>query len=101
MLYIDLFGDSIELTEERWQHIIKEHPEAGRYRERIQEVLKTPDYVKIGSRDPEVLLYYKFYKDILMGKYMLIVAKKGMRSFILTCYITDMIKKGVTLWEKK
>ncbi|MCR4321643.1 MAG: hypothetical protein NUV74_15070 [Candidatus Brocadiaceae bacterium] len=41
-----------------------------------------------------------FY-DIYMGKYMLIAAKKGLRFFILTCYITDTIKKGATLWEKK
>jgi hypothetical protein len=39
--------------------------------------------------------------DIFKGKYMLIAVKKGLRSFILTCYITDMIKKGVTLWERK
>ena len=57
--------------------------------------------MKESSRDVEVLLYYRFYDDISNGKYMLVVAKKGFRSFILTCYITDMIKKGVTLWEKK
>jgi hypothetical protein len=101
MIYTDIFGDSIELTDERWLHIIKEHPEVRWHKEKIQEVLATPDYVKRSSRDADVLLYYKFYSDIFKGKYMLIAAKKGLRSFILTCYITDMIKKGVTLWERK
>jgi len=101
MIYTDIFGDIIELNNERWLHIIREHPEVSPHKERIQEILAKPDYVKKSSRDPEVLLYYKFYSDIFMGKYMLIVAKKGLRSFILSCYITDMIKKGVTLWEKK
>lgn len=101
MTYIDVFGGLIELTDERWLHIIKEHPEVARCKEKIQEVLANPDYVKKSSRDAEVLLYYRFYDDISNGKYMLVVAKKGFRSFILTCYITDMIKKGVTLWEKK
>jgi hypothetical protein len=101
MIYTDIFGDSIELTDERWLHIIKEHPEVSQYKGRIQEVLTIPDYVKKSSRDLDVLLYYKFYGDIFNGKYMLAVAKKGFRSFILTCYITDMIKKGVTIWEKK
>jgi hypothetical protein len=68
---------------------------------RIQEVLLTPDYVKKSSRDDEVILFYKWYDDILSGKYFLVVAKKGLRSFMLTCYITDIIKKGVTLWEKR
>jgi len=101
MIHTDIFGDSIELTDERWHHIVREQPEVSLYRERIQEIMLTPDYVKKSSRDPEVLLYYKFYSDIFMGKYMLIVAKKGLRSFILSCYITDIIKKGVTLWERK
>jgi hypothetical protein len=101
MIYIDIFGNSIELTDERWLHIIKEHPEVSQYKERIQEVLATPDYVKRSSRNTDVVLYYKFYSDILDGKYLLVVIKKELRSFVLTCYITDMIKKGVILWEKK
>ena len=101
MIYTDIYGDLIELTDERWLHIAKEHPEVKQYKNIIQEVLASPDYIKKSSRDAEVLLYYKFYDDIYMGKYMLIAAKKGLRSFILTCYITDTIKKGVTLWEKK
>lgn len=89
------------MTEERWRHILREHPEVSHYKDRIQNVLATPDYVRESSRDTKVLLYYKFYNDIFDGKYMLTVVKKGLRSYILTCYITDMIKKGVTLWEKK
>ncbi len=101
MIYKDIFGDSIELTDERWLHITREHPEIKNYKNRIQEVLLTPDYVKKSSRDDEVILFYKCYDDILSGKYFLVVAKKGLRSFMLTCYITDIIKKGVTLWEKR
>jgi hypothetical protein len=101
LIYKDFFEDTIELTDERWQHIIKEHPEVKPYKERIIEVLLKPDYVKRSTRDSEVLLYYKFYGDIFLGKPMLVVVKKGLRSFVLTCYITDVIKKGVTLWERK
>lgn len=81
--------------------LLREHPEVEPYKENIQEVLLAPDYVKKSKRDTDVLLYYKFYNDIFDGKYMLVVAKKGLRSFILSCYITDIIKKGETLWEKK
>lgn len=101
MLYLDLFGNSIELTEERWFHIIKEHPEVRMYKDKIREVLSDPDYVKKSSRNDEVILYYKWYGEIFSGKYFLMIAKKGLRSFVLTCYITDMIKRGETIWERK
>ena len=101
MIFTDLFGDNIELTDERWLHIVREHPETGQYKDRIKEVLLIPDYVKRSRRDDKVLLYYKWFDDILSGKYCLLVAKKGLRSFILTCYITDSIKKGGTVWEKR
>ncbi len=101
MIITDIFNNAIELTDERWSHIIREHPEVEPYKEKIQEVLLSPDYVKKSKRDAEVLLYYKFYGDIFNGKYLLVAAKKGLRSFVLTCYITDIIKKGETLWEKK
>ncbi|MEW6417375.1 MAG: hypothetical protein AB1480_04555 [Nitrospirota bacterium] len=101
MIYTSILGDSIELTDERWIHILNEHPEVKHYKDRIQEVLASPDYIKQSGRDAKVSLYYKFYNDIYDGKYILIVVKRDLRSFILTCYITDIIKKGATLWERK
>jgi len=101
MLITDIFKETIELTDERWVHIKREHPEVEPYKKRIEETLSLPDYVKKSKRDAEVLLYYKFYDDIFDGKYLLVAAKKGLRSFIVTCYITDIIKKGETLWERK
>jgi hypothetical protein len=89
------------LTDERWLHIVTEHPEVRRYKDRIQEVLASPEYVKMSKRDSDVLLYYKFYNDIFKGKYIIAVVKRQSRSFILSCYIRDVIKKGVTVWEKK
>ena len=101
MFITDIFRNAVELTEERWRHITREHPEVELYREKIQEVLSSPDYVKKSKRDAEVLLYYKFFDNIFDGKYLLVAVRKGLRSFVLTCYITDVIKKGETLWEKK
>jgi len=99
--YIDKFGNPVELRRERWAHIAREHPEVVPFKNRIGEVLKDADYIKRSVRDINVLMYYKYYNDIFSGKYLLVVVKKAIRSFILTCYITDMIKKGETLWAKK
>lgn len=58
MFITDIFKDAIELTDERWKHIIGEHPEIEPYKKRIKEVLSAPDYVKKSKRDTKVLLYY-------------------------------------------
>ena len=100
--YKDYLGDEIELTDERWSHIIKEHPEVELHKRSIGEVLNDPEYVKRSIRDREVLPYYRYYPNILVGKYLLIVVRKGIkRSFILTCYIADEVRKGETLWERR
>jgi hypothetical protein len=42
----DVFGNAVELTDERWQHILLHHPVMGRYRTRIAEVLSDPNVVQ-------------------------------------------------------
>jgi len=99
--FIDLNGDIIELTEERWEHILSEHPEVSSLRDRIGGILKEADLVKRSRHDKAVRLYYRFDPEVWGGKYLLLVAKKAERSFVLTFYITDEIKQGDTIWERK
>ena len=56
MVYLDIYENSIELTEERWFHIIKEHPEVKMHKDKIKEVLSDPDYIKKSSRDEKIFL---------------------------------------------
>lgn len=46
MLYIDKLGNQVELTEERWNHIVKEHSEMLQFKDKIANVLYEPDYIK-------------------------------------------------------
>ncbi len=101
MQFQDCFGRKIELTQERWQHIIKEHPELKKLKSDISEVLLDPDYVKRSKRDKEVEMFYKFKSDLYNGKFLLIVIKVNNRCFVLTAYITDTIKKGEIIYDKK
>lgn len=96
----DIFGSTIVLTGERWEHIVAKHPEVKPYKDRVSSVLSSPDLVKESRRDKDVLLYYKHFDDILGGKYLLIVVKLKDRSFIVTAYITDRIKEGKEVWKK-
>ena len=99
--WFDVFSQSVELTEERWQHIVTEHPIMREYREKLPTVLADPDYVKRSKRDEDVLLYYRYFTDILDGKFLLVAVKKdSQRSFILTGYVTRSIMKGKSVWER-
>ena len=93
----DKFNNTIKLTANQWNHILKEHPEVGAYKSRVSDVLTKPDLVKRSKRDKDTFLYYHYYKDIYKGKYLLVVARHGL---LLTCYITDRIKEGYVIWKK-
>ena len=98
----DFERQSIRLTEERSHHIL-EHPEMQGMSESIIETLQTPQKVMQSLSDPDAHLYYRFYIGTRVGdKYLCVVAKiTSHDAFILTAYLTDTIKKGVVLWQKK
>ena len=88
-------GKSIELTTERQQHICRYHSDLVPFLDRLSEVLIGPDGIRRTFDDPQVLLFYKFYPDILNGKYIVIAAKVNARSFILTAYLSRRVRTGV------
>jgi len=51
----DLYGNTIYLTDERWQHIVQRHPVLQGYK---NEVLKT---IRSGKREQDAFYPYKFY----------------------------------------
>jgi hypothetical protein len=95
-----IFGEKAHLTDREWDHIVHRHPEIKKYGRRIHEILALPDLVKISKRDPDVHLYYRFYNDIFNGKYLLVVVNHSRRK-VVTMFITDKIKVGEVLWQKK
>ena len=52
--------------------------------------------------DPEVRLYYRFYRMTAVGhKYLCVVVKMSRGdAFVLTAYLTDSIKRGWRLWPE-
>lgn len=90
-------GKSVELTDERRQHIFQYHPDLIPFFDRLGNVLIAPDGIRRTFDDPQVLLFYKFYPDILGGKYIVAVVKVNGRSFILIAYLTRRVKTGEPL----
>ncbi len=68
----------------------------------VEEALARPEVVVQSTIDADVRLYYRFYPHTLVGgKHLCAVVKfKGDDAFVVTAYLTDQVKKGVTLWPQ-
>lgn len=101
-IFHDYRGQSIRLTEERFNHIL-EHPEMKRMARSIKETLLEPQRVIQSVSDKDASLYYRFYIGTKVGdKYLCVVVKTIKQdSFILTAYLTDSFKKGDIIWLRK
>lgn len=97
MFFLSATGKTVELTDERQAHILRFHPDVGPFLDRIGDSLAHPDLLRRSSQDSAIVLFYKFYPDILGGKYMVVVVKENERSFILTAYLTKSVRTGVAL----
>lgn len=94
VLFSSSLGRQIELTDERKEHIFLYHKDIIPFFERMAEVLNTPDEVRRTRDDKQVVLFYRFYPDILAGKFFVAAVKINKRNFILTAYLTRRIKTG-------
>lgn len=97
----DRFGRKIRLTDERWSYIVHKHPVLLELRTEFENTIKEPELVTSSVYDPEVLLYYRYFKELLKGKYVVAVVKINKEdNFVVTGYVTDRIKKGNVIWKK-
>ncbi len=101
--FADYFGRKVRLTEERLEHIERDHPEMSSQTERIEETLLKPECILKSQTDSESQLFYRHYlKTPVTEKYLCVIVKgRGDDCFILTAYFTDTIKRGETLWTRR
>ncbi|MBI5399570.1 hypothetical protein HZB07_03010 [Candidatus Saganbacteria bacterium] len=69
---------------------------------RIKETVLVPDVIKQSQQDSKVWVYYKFYKNTLVGQKFIatIVKILNHHGFIITAYFTDKTKEGKTIWQR-
>ena len=101
LVAMDYAGRRVRLTDERLAHIL-EHPEMGGLEAAIPETLVQPEWVVQSVSDPDVHLYYRFYRRTPVGDKWLCVATKLSPgdAFVVTAYLTDRIKTGVLVWQR-
>jgi len=93
---ISELGQRIRITKRHWEYIVNKHESIIRLENEIKETLRNPTYVRLSKEDKNVHLYYKPYR-----RYFLCVVCRHLNGngFIITAYLTNNIKKGVTVYE--
>jgi hypothetical protein len=95
-------GVSVRLTAERWQHIVRRHPEMDGQREWVLETVAGPDMIQQGDFDE--LLAVRFYPETPLTRKFLVVAYRELGpedGFILTAYLTRRPSaRRVTIWKR-
>jgi len=79
----------VELTDERWSHIVTFHPEVRLYHKYVNLTLSDPDFIRRSKLDPAVRICYR---SIMRNKHLAVVLKTNQRNFVLTAYITSRIQ---------
>ena len=87
---IDKTGRKIHLSNERWSHIRKKHPEI----EEIKQALINPNKLKENPLDETINYYHKYFKHKKsQGKYLLISVKYlNGNGFIITAFFEKQIR---------
>ena len=98
----DCLGHDVRLTDERLAHILQ-HVELTGLEGEIERVLQSPTEVRVSRADDAVRLFYEFYAQTRVGGKWLCVVVKYLTNdaFVITAYLTDMLKAGETIWRKK
>jgi len=91
----------IRLTTERWEHILRRHPEMESEKVKVLETVENPDFIQEG--DYGTLVAVKFYDETLLtSKYLIVIYREIDKTdgFILTSYFTNKPnEKKKTTWK--
>src|SRR5712691_3355450 len=97
----DYRGQYLRLTDERLEHIVRQHPEAARLGVvAIEDALRHPDAVIVSPTAPDDRLYYRRHTGAYLGDKFLCVVVKSVDAFVVTAYVTARRKRGVQVWPE-
>lgn len=95
-------GVPVRLSEARWQHIVRRHPEMADQHDRVLETVAEPDMIQQGDLG-EVLAVRHYAETPLTRKFLVVAYRElGLEDgFILTVYLTSRPSAGrVTIWKR-
>jgi len=88
-----LLNKEVVLSAERWNHIIRKHPE-----------IKQPEQVTQVLSNPEIIIYNPTTEGIIYQRkrddgYVTVVLNRE-QTFVITAFVAEHIKKGEIIWQK-
>lgn len=96
-------GIPIRLENERWQHIIRGHPEMIDQAEKVLQTLSKPDRIQKGDSG-ELLALRRYEKTPVTTDKLLVVAYRETSpddGFIITAYFSSRLStRRETLWTR-
>lgn len=88
-------GVAVRLTDERWGHISRRHPEMKEQKERVLETVSEPDQIQEG--DEGALLALRLYRETPLTTKFLVVVYRELSAgdgFVITSYFTTRPSEG-------
>jgi hypothetical protein len=98
LIAVSVGGVPIRLTEERWAHISRRHPELRSQQRRVLETLESPSEVLKGDFGEKLAL--RFYRRTPVTSKSLVVAYReldALDGFVVTAYFT----RRVATWRQR
>ncbi|MDI6807832.1 MAG: hypothetical protein QME66_02470 [Candidatus Eisenbacteria bacterium] len=91
----------IRISQERWEHITRRHPEMLNQKRKVIETISNPDLILAGDFG-ELLAVRLYSKTPLTRKYLVAACKEisNKDGFLLTAYFTNApLKRRKVLWK--
>lgn len=89
---------TIRTTKAYWQKIIHfKHPNMLGREEDVKLTLQQPDEIRQSKQNKKVFLYYRKQGD---NHICVIIWVMNSHGFVITTYVTDKIKEGISVWKK-
>jgi len=92
----------IRLTAERWQHIIKRHPEMTTEEDKILQTVCSPDTIQEGDYGTKIAIKH-YPRTPLTSKHLAVIYKEVSKEdgFVLTAYFTSTpSKRRKIIWKQ-
>ncbi len=98
-------GGTVELTDERQQHILSKHPDfLPEYFNQLAQTVADPDEVRQDNRFPATRLFARWFTDVKGGKFVVVAVVSDPppqnRHWIVTAYIARKLAQGAIEWKR-
>jgi hypothetical protein len=91
-------GVPIRLTDERWEHILEDHPYMSGFYEDMLSAVQNPEFILRGNKGAKIAVANLSRRRWILVMYRELGKKDG---FIITAYIDSDFNKNEIIWKRQ